>query len=90
MKKHRPERSCIGCGRKQAKNELIRFVCDNEGLVIPDIQHKFGGRGAYLCSNEKCLQAAIRGNKFSRAFRRKVDDSEVAAKRLDVLGGIDG
>ncbi len=76
MKKHRPERSCIGCGRKQAKNELIRFVCDNEGRVRPDIQQKLGGRGGYLCFNEKCLKAAIRGNKFSRAFRRKVETFE--------------
>ncbi len=78
MKKHRPERMCIGCGRKQAKSELFRFVRDNEGHVRPDIQQKLGGRGAYLCFNEKCLETAVRRNKFSRAFRRKADDSEAA------------
>jgi predicted RNA-binding protein YlxR (DUF448 family) len=73
---------CIACGRKQAKSALFRFVCDNAGHIRPDVQQRLGGRGGYLCFNEKCLEDAIRCDKFSKAFRRKGNDSE------NVLGGI--
>lgn len=78
VKKRRPERMCIGCGKKRLKNELLRFVCDSEGCVRPDIQRRRGRRGAYMCFNNKCLEAAVRDNRFNRAFRRKVDASDVA------------
>ncbi|MFV9689427.1 MAG: YlxR family protein [Desulfobacteria bacterium] len=76
-KKHKPERMCIGCRKKQAKSELMRFVCTDEGRVRPDIQQRLSGRGAYLCINTECLPMAIRNNSFKRAFRRKTDCSEL-------------
>ena len=76
MARHRPKRMCIACGRKQVKSDLFRFVCDNEGHIRPDLQQKLEGRGGYLCFNEKCLEKAIRCDRFSKAFRRKGDYSE--------------
>ncbi len=43
-----PMRSCIVTREKLPKNELIRVVRDNSGIVFLDKTFKANGRGAYL------------------------------------------
>ena len=54
-----PERKCIGCSEKKAKNELIRIVRlpDEKGVEI-DRTGKKSGRGAYICPSASCLKKA--------------------------------
>ena len=54
-----PERKCIGCSEKKAKNELIRVVRlpDEKGVEI-DRTGKKSGRGAYICPSASCLKKA--------------------------------
>ncbi len=54
-----PERKCIGCSEKKAKNELIRIVRlpDEKGVEI-DRTGKKSGRGAYICPSAGCLKKA--------------------------------
>lgn len=54
-----PERKCIGCSEKKAKNELIRIVRlpDGAGVEI-DRTGKKSGRGAYICPSGACLKKA--------------------------------
>lgn len=61
VRKKIPERKCIGCGEKKAKNELIRIVRlpDNGGIEI-DRTGKKSGRGAYICRSKACLKKARR------------------------------
>lgn len=67
---HIPMRTCISCGVKREKKELIRLVLDNNGVVVRD---NFGkGRGAYICRNEDCLSVLKTGKGLNRAFRRNV------------------
>jgi len=74
-----PERSCVGCRRKRAQNELIRLHIDagRVRLAAPGA----GGRSAYLCPEPACLTAAGKRRAFGRAFRGQaaVDDTFVAA-----------
>jgi predicted RNA-binding protein YlxR (DUF448 family) len=54
-----PERKCIGCSEKKAKNDLIRIVRlpDEKGVEI-DRTGKKSGRGAYICPSAACLKKA--------------------------------
>ncbi len=54
-----PERKCIGCSEKKAKNELLRIVrLPNDGGVELDRTGKKSGRGAYICPSASCLKKA--------------------------------
>jgi predicted RNA-binding protein YlxR (DUF448 family) len=57
--KKTPERKCIGCSEKKAKNELIRIVRlpEERGVEI-DRTGKKSGRGAYICPSSACLKKA--------------------------------
>jgi predicted RNA-binding protein YlxR (DUF448 family) len=67
--RHRPIRTCIGCGRKSPKNELLRFVA-SDGTVVFD--PKAPGRAAYTCRRLSCFERAASRNAFSRTLRRRV------------------
>ena len=68
-REHRPVRTCIGCGRKAPKDELLRFVAQN-GEVIADPTAP--GRAAYTCQRLSCFERAVTKNAFSRTLRRRV------------------
>lgn len=74
-----PMRKCTGCGEMKPKFELIRVVkapdvVDDKGDVIEkgeislDLTSKKSGRGAYICRNLDCFQAARKARRFERAF----------------------
>jgi uncharacterized protein len=67
--RHRPVRTCIGCGRKAPKDELLRFVAA-DGAVVSD--PKSQGRAAYTCRRLSCFERAASRNAFSRTLRRRV------------------
>ena len=50
-------RSCIGCGAKKPKRELIRIVREPDGSIHPDASDRSNGRGAYLCRDIACSVA---------------------------------
>jgi predicted RNA-binding protein YlxR (DUF448 family) len=72
------ERTCLGCGAKRPKVELIRLALWNEGELRVDREHKLAGRGAYLCG-KGCLQAAVKRKAFFRAFRGKASPQGLGA-----------
>lgn len=66
---HRPIRTCIGCGRKAPKDELLRFLAV-DGTVVAD--PKAQGRAAYTCARLSCFERAVSRNAFSRTLRSRV------------------
>lgn len=68
----KPQRSCLGCRQTRDRDLLLRFVLSPHGEVVPDIESKLPGRGAYTCVSELCLRAALKQRQFSRAFKREV------------------
>jgi len=62
-----PERTCVGCRRRRGQDELVRLVAD-QGRVVAALPGA-PGRGAYLCPEVKCLEAAEKKRAFARAFR---------------------
>ena len=63
-----PVRTCIGCGERAAKPDLVRVVAAGDELV-PDVAMRLPGRGAYLHRSLACLERAQRRKAFPRALR---------------------
>lgn len=78
-KKKVPQRQCLGCNERRAKNELIRVVRDPEGNVSLDFTGKKSGRGAYICKNVACLRRARKSQRLSRNLEAEVPEAVFAA-----------
>ncbi|ARP72623.1 DUF448 domain-containing protein [Streptomyces pluripotens] len=63
-----PERTCVGCRERAAKNDLLRIV-KIEDACTPDPRGTLPGRGAYVHPALVCLNQAVRRRVFSRALR---------------------
>ena len=70
-KGHIPIRTCVSCGAKRNKKELIRLVLDAQGVVIRDDSGKGEGRGAYVCLSKSCWDNLRKGRLLNRAFRKE-------------------
>jgi len=70
-KGHIPIRTCIACGAKKNKSDLLRVVVDADGWVIPDTTGHAPGRGAYVCKSASCWSVLRNKKKLARAFRGK-------------------
>ena len=71
---HAPQRTCIACRQTNEKKALIRLVCTGNGIVEVDISGKKPGRGAYVCSDRACWEAALKKNRLEYALRTKLGD----------------
>ncbi|MEV7158484.1 YlxR family protein [Streptomyces misionensis] len=63
-----PERTCVGCRERAAKNDLLRIVRIGDACV-PDPRGTLPGRGAYLHPALVCLDQAVRRRALPRALR---------------------
>lgn len=70
-KGHIPIRTCICCGAKRGKKELLRLILDAGGVVVRDVGRQGEGRGAYVCADKSCLTALKISRRLNRAFRTK-------------------
>ncbi|MFI5085037.1 MAG: YlxR family protein [Actinomycetales bacterium] len=77
----RPERTCVGCRRRDTQSQLLRIVRDlgssGTAAVVPDPRRRLAGRGAWLHPDAGCLALALKKRAFSRAFRGPVDTAAV-------------
>ena len=70
-KGHVPIRTCVSCGAKRGKKELSRLKLDAKGLLVRDVGGEGQGRGAYVCLSKPCWDSLAKGNRLSRAFKKK-------------------
>lgn len=68
-KGHIPIRTCICCGIKRGKKDLIRLALTAGGVIVQDIRGQGKGRGAYVCADKSCLMALKTSRRLNRAFR---------------------
>ncbi len=73
-------RRCLATGEIKDKTALIRFVASPDGVVVPDLAERLGGRGLWVCATRDALELAIKKNLFSRAAKAKL------AVPADLLG----
>lgn len=79
-----PQRTCIGCGTKKDKNDLIRIVKNKQGEISIDKTGKLSGRGAYICDNAECLEKAVKSKKLEKSFETKIDASVYEELKLKI------
>lgn len=75
----------MGCRKVRDKAGLIRLHRSAEGRVEADLSGRRGGRGAYLCPDERCLAAAQKKGRLAHAFRAPVTVEAAAWERLHAL-----
>ncbi|MGH6828857.1 MAG: RNA-binding protein [Rhizomicrobium sp.] len=63
------ERRCIVSGDILPDGKLVRFVLAPDGEVIPDVSAKLPGRGYWVTASRGAVEAAVKGNCFSRAAK---------------------
>ena len=80
-----PVRTCVGCGAKAGRRELVRLRIEGERVVI-DRDRKGGGRGAWLHASRSCLEQAVRRRALARAFRGKAASIDASA----LIAGLTG
>jgi predicted RNA-binding protein YlxR (DUF448 family) len=66
---HIPVRTCISCGTKRPKSDLIRLAADNKNRLVRDNSCRIKGRGAYVCDAQPCLERLLFNKRLNRHFR---------------------
>ena len=77
--KHVPQRTCIACRTTGAKRGLVRIVRTGEGRVEIDETGKKAGRGAYLCRERNCWDAALKRKALEYALKTPITVEDKAA-----------
>ncbi len=81
-----PQRTCLGCGKKQAKRKLLRIAC-LDGKIRLDREQNLPGRGVYLCLNDSCLSSLETKRKiklWQRALRHPVSQIQLLNLKREI------
>lgn len=81
-----PQRICVGCQQIKGKKELIRIVRTPDQQVVIDPTGKRSGRGAYICRDIACLQAALAGKHLQRALKSELPSELVENLKKSLSG----
>lgn len=74
MAKKIPLRQCVGCGEMKSKRDMIRVLRSEDDTFCLDATGKKNGRGAYLCKNRECFQAARKKKGLERSFKTGIPE----------------
>lgn len=75
--KKTPLRTCVACGRSASKHELVRIVRSPDGDTRVDASGKANGRGAYVCADPACFEAAVRKKRLTAALRVTLGEEDL-------------
>jgi uncharacterized protein len=89
----------VACRTERQKRDLVRVVRGPDGSVSFDASGRVAGRGAYLCADGSCWQAALKRRSIERALdtalpaelRRRLEQPDQTLPEVTVAqGGISG
>ncbi|MCG6552484.1 MAG: YlxR family protein [Candidatus Magnetominusculus sp. LBB02] len=66
-----PERTCVCCRKKSAKDRLLRVVVPEDAPIFDKVQ-RMPGRGFYLCPDDKCIEKFVDEKKINKILKRKI------------------
>ena len=75
--RHIPTRSCVSCGLKLPKRQLIRIFRIPEGPLRVDPAGKGTGRGAYLCVAASCWERGFGKGILERGLRPPLSAADI-------------
>ncbi len=74
LKRKTPLRTCIVCGQKTDKRDLVRVVASPDGGIALDATGKASGRGAYVCGNDASVPHMLKKGRLEHALRTNIED----------------
>jgi predicted RNA-binding protein YlxR (DUF448 family) len=80
-----PLRRCIVTRSELPPDDLIRFVADPSGLIVPDVARKLPGRGVWVTGQRSSVEAAIKAGAFAKSLKRQVKVSPDLPEVIDAL-----
>jgi predicted RNA-binding protein YlxR (DUF448 family) len=87
-----PERTCVVTRQVRPIGDLLRFVVDPAGTVVPDVRRRLPGRGVWVSAQRSIVEQAAAKNVFARALKRQVTvpaDLGAETERLLLQGVLD-
>ena len=66
---HEPERTCLGCGARERKAQLVRLIVNAAGQLAVA---SHGQRGGYLHRRAQCWSGFVNRKSHFRAFHVEV------------------
>ncbi len=78
-------RRCIVTRRELPPEDLIRFVADPSGVIVPDVARKLPGRGVWVTAERPMVEAAIKANAFAKSLKRQVSAPPDLPETIDAL-----
>ncbi|MEM7197532.1 MAG: DUF448 domain-containing protein [Pseudomonadota bacterium] len=80
-----PMRACLTNRTPVAKWQAIRFVCDPNGDLCPDIFAKLPGHGAWVSARRKAIKNALARNLFAKSLKTAPPDDGLLDRLEDML-----
>lgn len=66
-------RRCALTRTERPPEDLIRFVVDPSGSIVPDLARKLPGRGVWVTADMQSVAAAAKANAFAKSLKRQVN-----------------
>lgn len=87
-----PMRQCVGCREMKAKREMVRVIKTvsedgTETNITLDTTGRKNGRGAYICPDITCFNAAVKNKGLERSFKMPIPKEvyELLKKEMEEL-----
>ena len=81
----RPQRRCLVSRETRPVDEMVRFVVDADGELVPDVAERLPGRGFWLSADRDMIKRACEKNLFAKVGRTRVRVPDDLADRIDGL-----
>lgn len=78
-------RRCLVTGEIRPKSELLRFVVDPTGAIVPDLAGKLPGRGLWLSARRDIVCEAVKKRVFARVAKAPVAVAAGLDDRIEAL-----
>jgi predicted RNA-binding protein YlxR (DUF448 family) len=78
-------RLCAVLRVRKPPDELLRFVLDPDGTIVPDLVRRLPGRGVWVTATRRHVEAAVRDKAFARSLKQAVGVPADLGERVEVL-----
>ncbi|WP_295556182.1 RNA-binding protein [uncultured Hyphomicrobium sp.] len=79
------QRLCAATREALDPGDLIRFVADPSGSMVPDLARRLPGRGVWVKADKAVVAQAVRANVFSKSLKRPVKADSELPERIERL-----
>ena len=80
--RHVPMRTCVLCGDKRPKRQLLRIVREDDDSERFDERSRISGRGCYVCMDAAKFDQRRINDKIKRALKLRTDLSADFVEKL--------